>query len=707
MNYKNLKDAIVAVIKQNGNEEITGNILQQVLVAMVNSLGSGYQFRGIATPETNPGTPDQRVFYLASATGTYSDFGFIVSDEICALVYDTAWHKQTIIALDQEPTEDSGNLISSGAIYTALQNLADVYMKLVESAEENHLASFDGDGQVKDAGIGLDNLALPAGHYPDLFAGFAGNLVDTRSAGTRQQFAFRQSGGDGVNYMRKILGRTEAFNQLVQNGNFADTSIWTTQNSAALTVNSNVGTLTLNAQYGTIKQSAPLVAGHAYFFAVTYKTATSRFILGIGQYNSVNNRKALTATADGAWHTESIVWSGTDTAIITGDKDIFVGNRDESAGSIELKNIILIDLTLEGLGITTADQFRALHPLPYYNYNAGVLKNNAATGLETTGFNQWDEEAELGTISTTTGENVPDSSKIRSKNYIPVIGGDTYFAACISSYTGVIQFIEYDVNKNFVKEVGKIIGNEYTPSSSAAYIRFFLQSSYGTTYNNDICINLSDASRNGIYEPYWKREIVLGLDNLACHDENNNAVVVNGLDGVGTSQDELIVEDGWGTKINKRRARVNLGDLSWEYISGANARFKATPSPATVSPGNSNMPPIVCSKYAPDTYTNIYAGTGDKQVGIGGDANIYVRDTAYTDAATFKTAMAGVYLDYPLATPKVLTLDNPIPALIEVDNLGTEKRLPEDTADNPQAPFECDSNYSISTANLVRKLSEL
>lgn len=47
-----------------------------------------------------------------------------------------------------------------------------------------------------------------------------------------------------------------------------------------------------------------------------------------------------------------------------------------------------------------------------------------------------------------------------------------------------------------------------------------------------------------------------------------------------------------------------------------------------------------------------------------------------------------------------------LPALVEVDNLGTEKRLPEDTADAVNAPFESDSNYSVSVANLVRKLSE-
>ena len=52
----------------------------------------------------------------------------------------------------------------------------------------------------------------------------------------------------------------------------------------------------------------------------------------------------------------------------------------------------------------------------------------------------------------------------------------------------------------------------------------------------------------------------------------------------------------------------------------------------------------------------------------------------------------------------MLTVDEPFPAFVEVDNLGTEERLPADTAADPQGPFESDSNYSVSTANLVRAL---
>ena len=96
-NYATLKAAIQDVIKTNGNNEITGALLQQSLVSIINSLGSGYQFIGKATPETVPGTPDQRVFYIGSA-GTYPNFGpAVVPDgNLGIFYYDSSWHFTTI-----------------------------------------------------------------------------------------------------------------------------------------------------------------------------------------------------------------------------------------------------------------------------------------------------------------------------------------------------------------------------------------------------------------------------------------------------------------------------------------------------------------------------------------------------------------------------------------------------------------------------------
>lgn len=95
-NYSNLKSAIDTNIKTNGNEEITGAILNTVLNSMVTSLGAGYQYMGVATTSTNPGTPDAKVFYLAYTPGTYTNFSGIVVTGLCVLKYDTAWSKDDL-----------------------------------------------------------------------------------------------------------------------------------------------------------------------------------------------------------------------------------------------------------------------------------------------------------------------------------------------------------------------------------------------------------------------------------------------------------------------------------------------------------------------------------------------------------------------------------------------------------------------------------
>ena len=96
MNYDSLISTIVNAITTNGNNEITGAVMRNVLSAMVASLGSGYQFVGFASPTTNPGTPDQRVFYIAFTNGTYTNFGGIVVSGLTFLYWDTSWHAQAI-----------------------------------------------------------------------------------------------------------------------------------------------------------------------------------------------------------------------------------------------------------------------------------------------------------------------------------------------------------------------------------------------------------------------------------------------------------------------------------------------------------------------------------------------------------------------------------------------------------------------------------
>lgn len=92
-----LKAAISNVIKTNGTQAITGEVLQNALLSMINSLGANYQFVGIATTSTNPGTPDQNVFYLAGE-GTYTNFSNITIDvgQLGVLKWNGTWSKQVL-----------------------------------------------------------------------------------------------------------------------------------------------------------------------------------------------------------------------------------------------------------------------------------------------------------------------------------------------------------------------------------------------------------------------------------------------------------------------------------------------------------------------------------------------------------------------------------------------------------------------------------
>lgn len=89
-NYQNLKSLIAQVIRNNGNNEITGDILGNILARMVDYLGNGATFKGLAALNLNPGNPDSKVFYIATIAGTYRYFDNLqVTDEVAIFINDS------------------------------------------------------------------------------------------------------------------------------------------------------------------------------------------------------------------------------------------------------------------------------------------------------------------------------------------------------------------------------------------------------------------------------------------------------------------------------------------------------------------------------------------------------------------------------------------------------------------------------------------
>ena len=123
-NYQLLKADIDAKVYENAYRKITGENLNSVLNAMVTTLGAEYQFAGVATIDTNPGTPDAKVFYIANGKGTYTNFGRleVTEDEVVVLYYDTEWHKvATGIASQAKLTELGHKVDDFGKIEETLQ----------------------------------------------------------------------------------------------------------------------------------------------------------------------------------------------------------------------------------------------------------------------------------------------------------------------------------------------------------------------------------------------------------------------------------------------------------------------------------------------------------------------------------------------------------------------------------------------------------
>ena len=124
-NWNILKSAIAETIKTNGNQEITGQLLQNVLNNIVTSVGENATFAGIATPTTNPGAPDGPVFYLASTPGTYNNFaGAVIASGISVLEWkNSSWVKHVFFSIDDKPIAGSENLVKSGGVKEELDKL--------------------------------------------------------------------------------------------------------------------------------------------------------------------------------------------------------------------------------------------------------------------------------------------------------------------------------------------------------------------------------------------------------------------------------------------------------------------------------------------------------------------------------------------------------------------------------------------------------
>lgn len=146
-NWSDLKASVAQVIKTNGNQEITGQILQNVLNSIINNVGENATYTGIATPSTNPGAPDGNVFYIATQAGTYSNFGGAELEAgLSILLWNgSSWSVTKVMPIARELGDNEDTVVSQKVVKDAINELSRrtpiKSIEVLESADSQYINS--------------------------------------------------------------------------------------------------------------------------------------------------------------------------------------------------------------------------------------------------------------------------------------------------------------------------------------------------------------------------------------------------------------------------------------------------------------------------------------------------------------------------------------------------------------------------------------
>lgn len=322
--------------------------------------------------------------------------------------------------------------------------------------------------------------------------------------------------------------------------------------------------------------------------------------------------------------------------------------------------------------------FRKLFPNDYYEYNSGELMSvEGVSAHETVGKNLFDSPVIA---------NNPYSDMTFNK--AKFFKGGLNYTISLSSITNATKwrfgFRLFDTNGGIITYV---ITNKYVQiqglSDTYSNGTICMQSSDSTVQNIHFkllkdayivfCFAWGDVSANTkvdyqveigniatAYEPYVKHSYPL-----------DNSLTLRGIPKIDVGGNLYYDGDTYesdGT-VTRKYGIVDLGTLNWTaHASFANVFYTYDDFPT-----KTGSILFITPKYTNGGTFNRYDRFEDKHMYSSLYAGrIAVKDTAYTDANTFKAAMSGVMLVYELATPTTETAQ-PYQNPQIVDNWGTEE----------------------------------
>jgi len=194
---------------------------------------------------------------------------------------------------------------------------------------------------------------------------------------------------DGTGTLTSIKGNTISFNQLIQNGNFADSSNWSSYdaNKTSISISNNICKVTYLSsattetfKYGLTQNITPIV-GHKYSIIFDFRLSYS----GSLSMDNFGNYMSKSAEAN-TWTKYFTIFTNYVTSAFLVRPIVSVQENDY----FEIKNCMVLDLTLMGIdNLTTTAEVESwlsshLGNIPYFAYTQGSLISFNGTGLKST-----------------------------------------------------------------------------------------------------------------------------------------------------------------------------------------------------------------------------------------------------------------------------------------------------------------------------------
>lgn len=481
-----------------------------------------------------------------------------------------------------------------------------------------------------------------------------------------------------------VKGKTIVWNQLLDKSKFQAT---TTINSVTFTNNGD-GTITAN---GTANATVYYRLDNAISVSVGHKLLIASGVSG-GSWDSY----LLYDDSDSAHGFDDSGVGKIYTITEPLAKLYIYINKDYTANNLVFKPQ-LFDLTkMFGAGNepTTPAEFSAMFPDDYYLYNVGELKTIIPTSVEASGINLLNLVGRKEILSDTVGYRSPTDAYSEIDTYVyykgvsangyltsekvvedtvlsssvivktadnigadgygvgiplTVVPSTTYYIKYTASTSGVVSIGYLNSSKMVIDYSWTISNNQFTTPGDCRYVLLvFRPNTHGTsaTFEN-ICVS---AVQTNEYQPYNKYRA-----NIP-----SSKYFPDGMRSAGSAYDEI---NFLSQKAIKRIGVVDMGTLNWGYVSGDDGRFSANVDGIKIVP-NHTKGNLVCSKYTTASVDDVYLHTTDKIICVHYKLEqVWVYDTAYTDAAAFKAAMSGVMLYYELATPVETAITPPLQTL--------------------------------------------